>query len=199
MASDVPDLNAPTAESRSSSTSSPDPNPRRENRIKFLGLEFAPFSIPLERRKQTGALLLYEFFFFALPFLLPLLWLLLLLTPFFWVSLGYGTWVIYDVYMQETSSRGGRRWPWLRDLQLWCYIRDYFPVTLVKTADLDPTKNYLLGYHPHGIIGFGAVVNFASNATGFNEKFPGITPHLLTLKSNFQIPVQRGLLLWNGK
>lgn len=29
-------------------------------------------------------------------------------------------------------------------------MKDYFPIALVKTADLDPSKNYVFGYHPHG-------------------------------------------------
>ena len=29
-------------------------------------------------------------------------------------------------------------------------MKNYFPMTLVKTLDLDPSKNYVFGYHPHG-------------------------------------------------
>jgi len=35
-------------------------------------------------------------------------------------------------------------------------------------------------------------------ATGFSELFPGITPHLLTLASNFKIPFYRDLLMAMG-
>jgi hypothetical protein len=35
-------------------------------------------------------------------------------------------------------------------------------------------------------------------ATGFSEAFPGIKPHLLTLSSNFQIPIYRDILLALG-
>ena len=34
----------------------------------------------------------------------------------------------------------------------------YYPVELVKTAELDPKKNHLISCHPHGILCFGAVV-----------------------------------------
>lgn len=52
-------------------------------------------------------------------------------------------------------------------------IRDYFPIELIKTADLKPEKNYIFCYHPHGVISLGAISNFATEATGFSEKFPG--------------------------
>lgn len=29
---------------------------------------------------------------------------------------------------------------------------DYFPVKIVKTVDLPPTKNYLFAVYPHGVI-----------------------------------------------
>jgi 2-acylglycerol O-acyltransferase 2 len=67
-------------------------------------------------------------------------------------------------------------------------ILDYFPIHLHKTCDLPADRSYIFGYHPHGIISFGAIGNFATEATGFEEKFPNINLRLLTLKSNFRIP-----------
>jgi 2-acylglycerol O-acyltransferase 2 len=67
-------------------------------------------------------------------------------------------------------------------------ILDYFPIRLHKTCDLPADRSYIFGYHPHGIISLGAFCNFATEATGFEEKFPGINLRLLTLKSNFRIP-----------
>lgn len=72
----------------------------------------------------------------------------------------------------------------------------YFPVTLHKTADLDPKGNYLFGYHPHGIFGFGAVTSFGTNAIGFDEMFPGLIPHVLTLHNNFYTPFYREYLMF---
>ena len=37
---------------------------------------------------------------------------------------------------------------------------------LHKTADLDPKGNYMFGYHPHGIIGVGAFITFATGRAG---------------------------------
>lgn len=38
----------------------------------------------------------------------------------------------------------------------------YFPISLVKTQDLPADRKYVFGYHPHGIIGMGAISNFAT-------------------------------------
>ncbi|CAF3858727.1 unnamed protein product [Rotaria sp. Silwood1] len=70
----------------------------------------------------------------------------------------------------------------------WFVRTNYFPIQLHKTCDLPADRSYIFGYHPHGIISLGAFCNFATEATGFEEKFPGIDLRLLTLKSNFRIP-----------
>lgn len=41
-------------------------------------------------------------------------------------------------------------------------------------------------------------LTITSPATGFSKAFPGIKPHLLTLSSNFQIPIYRDILLALG-
>lgn len=65
---------------------------------------------------------------------------------------------------------------------------DYFPIHLHKTCDLPADRPYIFGYHPHGIISLGAFCNFATEATGFEDKFPNINLRLLTLSANFRIP-----------
>jgi 2-acylglycerol O-acyltransferase 2 len=77
-------------------------------------------------------------------------------------------------------------------------VKSYFPISLVKTCDLPPDQIYIFGYHPHGIIGVGAMANFGSDATSFSKQFPGIRPHLLTLATNFQMPFYRDILLALG-
>lgn len=51
-----------------------------------------------------------------------------------------------------------------------------------KTADLDPTKNYLAGYHPHGVFAFGAWGTFGCDALGWDKFFPGIKRQYITLE-----------------
>ncbi|KAL7983072.1 hypothetical protein Chor_010414, partial [Crotalus horridus] len=48
---------------------------------------------------------------------------------------------------------------------------------LVKTADLDPSKNYVFGLHPHAIFPTGGFINLCTEANGFSKHFPGLKPH----------------------
>ncbi|CAL8071231.1 unnamed protein product [Calicophoron daubneyi] len=57
------------------------------------------------------------------------------------------------------------------------------------------SRNYLVGYHPHGIFGVGALINFGTEANQFSSKFPGLTPWLSTLKINFKAPFHRDIVL----
>nr|XP_033805015.1 2-acylglycerol O-acyltransferase 2 isoform X2 [Geotrypetes seraphini] len=77
-------------------------------------------------------------------------------------------------------------------------MRDYFPISLVKTADLDPRQNYVLGFHPHGVLVAGAFVNFCTEATGFCNLYPGITPYLLMLPVWFRAPFFRDYIMCGG-
>jgi len=81
---------------------------------------------------------------------------------------------------------------------VWDLVRDYFPITLNKTADLDPKKNYIFVFHPHGVLSLSAIANFCTEATGFPKLFPGIDLRVLTLKLNFYTPFARELVLAAG-
>lgn len=162
-----------------------------------LGIEFAPLSIPLRRRAQTSAVIL-----FICLFLLghTTSWLLLILlgcipifTPFV---------ILYLFWMfrwdKQAPFRGGRPFKFMRHLKAWRYLRDYFPISLRRTVPLDPEGIYLFGCHPHGLASVGAVCNFATESTGFGEKFPGINMRLLTLDMQFDMPLWRDILMAQG-
>ena len=96
---------------------------------------------------------------------------------FLWpIGVIYLLWV-YFVDL-KTFSRGGRRAKCMRNNICFKYMRDYYPISLVKTAELDPTKNYVFGYHPHGAIPDGLAVSFGSEALQFSKRFPGIVPYI---------------------
>ncbi|CAN2390541.1 O-acyltransferase [Pristimantis euphronides] len=69
---------------------------------------------------------------------------------------------------------------------------------LLKTADLDPSKNYVFGFHPHGVLIAGGFTNFCTEATGFSDLFPGITPYLLMLPLWFRSPFFRDYIMSGG-
>ncbi|CRG89860.1 Diacylglycerol O-acyltransferase 2A [Talaromyces islandicus] len=158
------------------------------------GIRWAPLNIGIERRLQTLIVLCHTLtiaifltvFFFVCA--MPLFWPLL---------------VPYLVYISlfsaaATSGSLKSRWPSLRALPIWKIYAAYFPARLHRTEPLPPTRKYIFGYHPHGIISHGAFAAFVTEALGFSKLFPGITNTLLTLDSNFRIPFYREYALALG-
>ncbi|TKS83793.1 2-acylglycerol O-acyltransferase 2-A [Collichthys lucidus] len=160
-----------------------------------MKIDFAPLQTPLHRRLQTAAVLQWVFSFLGLAPTCILLFFYLLFTRFWLISVLYAVWWFFDY---DTPSRGGRRVPFLCGLKIWDYMRDYFPVKLVKTADLDPRHNYVMGFHPHGVLVAGAFTNFCTYSTGFKQLFPGLTTCLLMLPLWFRAPFFRDYIMCAG-
>ncbi|XP_066467143.1 2-acylglycerol O-acyltransferase 2-like [Tiliqua scincoides] len=160
-----------------------------------MRVQFAPLRLPLRRRLQTAAVVQWVFSFLALAQCCLLLFLALLLGSGWLLAVLYAAWLYLD---WDTPARGGRRSAWVRRWAVWRHFRDYFPITLVKTAPLEPRRNYLFGFHPHGVLVAGAFGNFCTEATGFQELFPGLTPHLLMLPFWFRVPFFRDYIMSGG-
>lgn len=156
-------------------------------------IRWAPFHVPLQRRLQTVMVLFHTLSIvggLAIFFLLctiPLLWPIL---------------VPYLLYclLSNAAVDGNlaHRWEWWRRNKIWSLFASYYPARLHRTQTLEPTRKYIFGYHPHGIISHGAFAAFATEALGFAQLFPGITNTLLTLDSNFRIPIYRDHALRMG-
>jgi 2-acylglycerol O-acyltransferase 2 len=158
-------------------------------------VRWAPLNIPFERRLQTVGVL---FWLLLSPFIgVPLiLFLICLSLPFTWpIFIPYFIWA---VFFDKAPIRGGRPLAAVKKAKIWHWFRDYFPISLVKTAELDPKRNYIFCYHPHGILSLGALGNFGTDATDFSKKFPGIDLRVLTLKINFLCPIYREFALAFG-
>lgn len=151
-------------------------------------------NVPLQRRIQMIAVLWHTTsiaLFLSLFFLLasiPLAWPLLI--PY----------LIYTLIFSEDSTDGRlkRRSDFMRRSKVWSAFASYFPARLHRTVPLVPTRKYIFGYHPHGIISHGAFAAFGTEALGFSDLFPGITNTLLTLDSNFRVPFYRDYALALG-
>ena len=161
--------------------------------IACKSIHFAPLSVPLKRRLQTLTVLahtlsvafLLSFFFFLCA--IPLCWPLLV--PY----------LIYVLFSNAGySGTLSHRSNFLRSLRVWSLFASYFPARLHRSAVLPPTRKYIFGYHPHGIISHGAFAAFGTEALGFSQLFPGITNTLLTLDSNFRVPLYREYILKMG-
>ena len=165
--------------------------------MRVFGIQVAPLNIPLERRLQTLSTVFHLSWTIIGPFVFSFGFILLLFTSYWWITVGYALWVFFDIYVARTAKRGGRGSEWVRRGRQMEYLRDYFPISLVKTAELDPKHNYVMGYHPHGIVPLGALCNFASEATGFQKLYPGIKANMMTLNVNLAWPLVReyGMLL----
>ncbi|QIW96792.1 hypothetical protein AMS68_002310 [Peltaster fructicola] len=156
-------------------------------------IRWAPLNVPLQRRLQTLAVLMHSLsiggmlaIFFALC-AIPIFWPILL--PY----------LLY-VLLSRAPSDGtlALRKEWIRRSKFWSLFASYFPARLHRTVELEPTRKYIFGYHPHGIISHGAFAAFTTEALGFGQLFPGITNTLLTLDSNFRIPLYRDWALRLG-
>ncbi|XP_043661547.1 diacylglycerol O-acyltransferase 2 [Drosophila teissieri] len=161
-----------------------------------MKIEWAPIGVPMERRRQT----------FAMAFLI-LSFMILSFGSYFFVAavLFYGSllWrslmVIYLVYVYANHRRthsimDGNGWKINRNNWLFRHYRDYFPVQLVKTAELPPNKNYILASFPHGILGTGISINMGLDISKWLKLFPQVRPKVATLDQNFLTPIVRGLL-----
>ena len=162
---------------------------------KFLGIEFAPLHIPLRRRLETLAVLQWTLTFLFLGFTCLFVYIALLFTRFYYIPLIYGVYYYFD---RKTSARGGRRWHWTREWAVWRYFQSFFPMTIVKTVEYDPNRNYLMGFHPHGVLSASAFCHFSTEGTGWSKKFPGLTPYLLVLPGHFQFPFYRDYFMSAG-
>jgi 2-acylglycerol O-acyltransferase 2 len=156
-------------------------------------IRWAPLNVPLQRRLQTLVVLCHtlciaicvSFFFFLCA--IPLFWPLLI--PY----------MIYTMTSKaSTSGTLSHRLEFLRSSSVWSLFASYFPARLHRSQELPPTRKYIFGYHPHGIISMGAFGAFATEALGFSQLFPGIKNTLLTLDSNFRIPIYRDYALAMG-
>ncbi|KMK55971.1 diacylglycerol o-acyltransferase [Aspergillus fumigatus Z5] len=111
-----------------------------------------------------------------------------------------GPGVVYISLFSSSATSGtlSGRSNFMRSLSIWSLYASYFPACLHRSEALLPTRKYIFGYHPHGIISHGAFAAFATEALGFSRLFPGITNTLLTLDSNFRIPFYREYALAMG-
>ncbi|KAL8764031.1 MAG: hypothetical protein Q9184_000319 [Pyrenodesmia sp. 2 TL-2023] len=156
-------------------------------------IHFAPISVPFQRRLQTFMVLAHTL---CIPLFLTTFFFLCSI-PLFWPIL-----FPYTIYVLLSSAPSSgtlsHRSPLLRSLPIWSLFASYFPARLHRSARLEPTRKYIFGYHPHGIISHGAFAAFGTEALGFSQLFPGITNTLLTLDTNFRVPLYRDYALALG-
>lgn len=128
--------------------------------------------------------------------------------------LAYVWWALF----KDDSAYRPRRARRLPFAKWWHSYADYFPLTLVKTAEIEPDGRYVFGYHPHGVISCGVFGGFITEGArtldlskgldaeqeasttrrGFSALFPGIEPRTVTLAMNLRPPFLREYFLSLG-
>ncbi|XP_028322281.1 2-acylglycerol O-acyltransferase 3b isoform X2 [Gouania willdenowi] len=141
------------------------------------------------------SVLQWVFTFLFLGVLCIMLMVYLMFTSLWPLPVLYFLWMVVD---WETPERGGRGTTFVRRWKVWEHLRDYFPVKLVKTADLSPNRNYIFGCHPHGIMCAGAFSSFSTDSSNFSSLFPGVRPLLAVLAGLFRVPLLREYIMCAG-
>lgn len=162
--------------------------------MKLLGVKFAPLNTPLKRRLETLAaaawIMMLAFGGFAGCVITALLIIYTSVVRYF--IFVYLAWIyFFDLDTCETGGRSEAWISWMRNHAWWHYFCAYFPIKLIKTAELDPSKNYLLCSFPHGLLCTGAFGAFATDVLGFHKLYPGLRVRMLTLGQHFNMPLFR--------
>ena len=92
-------------------------------------VKFAPLSVPWERRLQTFVVLQWIFSFAVLAQICIAVFIGLLFTRFWMISILYAIWWYLD---RDTPRQGGRQSDFLRRGTVWKYMKDYFPISVSK-------------------------------------------------------------------
>nr|XP_024215233.1 acyl-CoA wax alcohol acyltransferase 2-like [Halyomorpha halys] len=146
----------------------------------------------MDRFLQNLAVAYYTTFIFGYVLVILLTYYILFHTNYWPILLLSLIWTWYD---RETPHRGGRGSWIMKSLPFLKHMRDYFPVGLVKTAYLDPDKNYLFCMYPHGIVSASNFVNFVVEDSPRHELFPGCKFYSAASDFNFFVPFFRDFIM----
>ncbi|XP_044756826.1 2-acylglycerol O-acyltransferase 1-like isoform X2 [Coccinella septempunctata] len=167
--------------------------------MKLLNIKFAPLNVPLQRRLQTlamTALIVSHVFGCFISY--GLVYYFIFHTKLWWLCSLYLMWCFFI----DTDPRKGsnRRSKWIRRWTWWKYVKNYFPVELIKgfEGDLDASRNYLFCYFPHGLLSHGATMAFGSEHAGVDKCFPNHAIYGHTLSFTFSLPFIRELVFGIG-
>ncbi|KAK9884500.1 hypothetical protein WA026_007341 [Henosepilachna vigintioctopunctata] len=150
-----------------------------------------------ERTLQTLAVIALLFLQVGSTICMPLLAYYLIFHTKYWLfCILYVTWYLFvDLEIPlERRSQWVRNWSW------WVHVRNYYPVKLVKLpwGELNPTRNYLFCYFPHGLMCTGAFITLGTNAGRFADYFPNHRPYIHTISWFFKLPFTREIGIFLG-
>ena len=103
-------------------------------------------------------------------------------------------------FLTPVERRGGRPWNAFRRHRIWRACHRYFETGARFTRigpPLDPNKQYLFGWHPHGILIVSRILSYG----GVLEELlglPGLDFRVLAASPLFWLPGCRDICLWMG-
>ena len=105
-------------------------------------LHVAPMNIPLSRRLETVGIIwhticipLFIILFLSIVSLGWISWVFIVLPYFIW-------WYGFDLHTPTNGKAAYRSREWVRNLMVWKWFVDYFPIRAHKSCDLEPTFTY---------------------------------------------------------
>lgn len=138
--------------------------------------------------------------YFLLNFLLlvaPLIVLYLVWYQYYITILLYCAWYIYSQHGNLSSLN--HITIYARRSGLYNYSSRYFPLTLIKTTEIDAKKNYIFACHPHGCYPMVTVVNLSAYCkNGFNQLFSGLRVLIAGHRQFFAMPFMREVITIMG-
>ncbi|KAF4137478.1 Diacylglycerol acyltransferase domain-containing protein [Phytophthora infestans] len=94
---------------------------------------------------------------------------------------------------QKTGK--GNVWEALRTSSVWGLMNKFLRIKIIREQELDPNKQFIFGFHPHGILVLSRLAIFGRN---FDDVFPGIKNRLLGASAMYYVPLGRDICLWLG-
>ncbi|KAG7384006.1 hypothetical protein PHYBOEH_009670 [Phytophthora boehmeriae] len=89
----------------------------------------------------------------------------------------------------------GNEWGIVRTSSLWGMMNKVLRTKIIREQPLDPTKKYVFGFHPHGILVLSRLAICGGN---FENVIPDITYRILGASAMYFVPLGREFCLWMG-
>ena len=106
-----------------------------------------------------------------------LYWLLMaaVLALLVYCGLWYVSLVLTLLYLasftDQSQFKTGRVWEWFRQNRLWYLSHQYTELEVVRTQQLDPSRQYIFAVYPHGILIISRIGLYGGT---FERLFPGV-------------------------
>jgi len=101
-------------------------------------------------------------------------------------------------YLDGSEKNGGRPNAWVRSWGVWGWFQRRLGLSIVVDTPIEPLRQHVIGLHPHGILPFGGMVNFASDVSNARTLLKNIEIRTLAASFVFYIPLYRDLALAGG-